>query len=130
MSVVEPADTPAPERMPRWVPRAIGLFFLGVIGLWALNHLFADLSGFLVTILISFDGAINAADCEIVTLREGRPRDVLKVRGIRKAFAPSTLEIDSDLVHRIRTGLHSKAGWTELHFVADLSRPVHPHWCG
>ena len=43
-----PADT-----MPPWVPRAIALFFVGVVVLWVLRGLFADLSGFLVTILIS-----------------------------------------------------------------------------
>ena len=46
--IVSPADT-----MPPWIPRAIGLFFVGVIVLWVLRELFADLSGFLVTILIS-----------------------------------------------------------------------------
>ena len=40
--------------MPAWVPRAILLFFVGVIALWLLQRLFEDLSGFLVTILISF----------------------------------------------------------------------------
>ncbi len=40
--------------MPAWVPRALLLFFGGVIGLWLLLRLFEDLSGFLVTILISF----------------------------------------------------------------------------
>ena len=47
--MVSPADT-----MPTWIPRAIGLFFVGVIVLWVLRELFSDLSGFLVTILISF----------------------------------------------------------------------------
>lgn len=47
--IMSPADT-----MPPWIPRAIGLFFVGVIVLWVLRELFSDLSGFLVTILISF----------------------------------------------------------------------------
>ena len=42
------------DQMPAWVPRAILLFFAGVIALWLLQRLFEDLSGFLVTILISF----------------------------------------------------------------------------
>ncbi len=41
-------------RMPRWVPRAIALFWLGLIAIWILQQLFEDLSGFLVTVLISF----------------------------------------------------------------------------
>lgn len=42
------------DKMPRWVPRAIGLFWLGLIAIWVLQRLFDSLSGFLVTILISF----------------------------------------------------------------------------
>ena len=41
------------QTMPRWVPRAIGLFWLGLIGIWVLQRLFESLSGFLITILIS-----------------------------------------------------------------------------
>lgn len=43
-----------PDQMPDWVPRALLLFFSGVIGLWLLLQLFEDLSGFLVTLLIAF----------------------------------------------------------------------------
>lgn len=53
----EPTESPVEETtdpMPTWVPRAIVLFFVGVIALWALRELFEDLSGFLITILISF----------------------------------------------------------------------------
>lgn len=47
-------DSPAASNsMPRWVPRAIGLFWLGLIVIWVLQRLFESLSGFLVTILIS-----------------------------------------------------------------------------
>ena len=48
-----PAES-AGEQMPAWVPRAIVLFFTGVVALWVLRELFEDLSGFLITILISF----------------------------------------------------------------------------
>ena len=41
------------ESMPRWVPRAIGLFWFGLIAIWILQRLFESLSGFLVTLLIS-----------------------------------------------------------------------------
>ena len=40
--------------MPRWVPRAILLFWLGVVVLWVSFRLFESLSGFIVTLLISF----------------------------------------------------------------------------
>ncbi len=46
------AETEA-QPMPRWVPRAIGLFWLGLIAIWVLQRLFESLSGFLVTVLIS-----------------------------------------------------------------------------
>ncbi len=46
---IEPTST-----MPRWVPRAILLFWVGVVVLWVLYRLFESLSGFIVTLLISF----------------------------------------------------------------------------
>lgn len=45
---------PRSDQMPTWVPRAILLFFVGVVVLWLLQNLFEDLSGFLVTLLIAF----------------------------------------------------------------------------
>lgn len=45
--------TPASAQMPGWVPRAVGLFWLGLIAIWVLQKLFESLSGFLVTLLIS-----------------------------------------------------------------------------
>ncbi len=55
------SEEPKPElevvqvtKMPTWVPRAIGLFWFGLVVLWALQQLFDSLSGFLVVILISF----------------------------------------------------------------------------
>ena len=49
-----PPQVSTRDQMPAWVPRAILLFFTGVVALWLLQRLFEDLSGFLVTILISF----------------------------------------------------------------------------
>ena len=46
---IDPSST-----MPRWVPRAILLFWVGVVVLWILYRLFESLSGFIVTLLISF----------------------------------------------------------------------------
>ena len=50
MPVAEP-ESGSP--MPGWVPRAIALFWLGLVAIWVLQRLFESLSGFLVTILIS-----------------------------------------------------------------------------
>ncbi len=49
--LVDPVDSAL--QMPRWAPRAILLFWAGLVALWVLRELFEDLSGFLVTILIS-----------------------------------------------------------------------------
>lgn len=56
MSDEQAAQTaPTPSwALPGWVPRAIGLFWLGLVVLWTLEQLFESLSGFLVTVLISF----------------------------------------------------------------------------
>ncbi len=48
------AESTTLDNMPRWVPRAIGIFWLGVVILWVLWQLFESLKGFLVTLLISF----------------------------------------------------------------------------
>ncbi len=48
-----PEVTPASAQMPGWVPRAVGLFWLGLVVIWVLQRLFESLSGFLVTLLIS-----------------------------------------------------------------------------
>lgn len=42
------------KTMPRWVPRAIAVFWGGLIALWILDQLFESLRGFLVVLLISF----------------------------------------------------------------------------
>ena len=47
----EPTPTTS---MPSWLPRGIVLFWLGLVVLWVTQQLFESLSGFLVTILISF----------------------------------------------------------------------------
>ncbi len=57
MTASEPSivdEARGPDQMPPWVPRALVLFFGGVVTLWLLLRLFEDLSGFLVTILIAF----------------------------------------------------------------------------
>jgi predicted PurR-regulated permease PerM len=51
---VRPAEPTSSNGMPSWVPRAIGLFWLGLAAIWVVQQLFESLSGFLVTILISF----------------------------------------------------------------------------
>lgn len=48
------AELSMPSKMPKWAPRAIAIFWLGVIVLWVLDRLFDSLRGFLVTLLISF----------------------------------------------------------------------------
>ena len=47
-------ETAPTTSMPCWLPRGIVLFWLGLVVLWVTQQLFESLSGFLVTILISF----------------------------------------------------------------------------
>jgi predicted PurR-regulated permease PerM len=58
--VPDPAPTPSselverdPDAMPKWVPRAIGLFFLGVAGFYVARWLFVELGSLLLTVVVS-----------------------------------------------------------------------------
>ena len=48
-----PENEHDPDAMPRWVPRAIVLFFLGVIALYTLAFLFEKLQGLLIMLLVA-----------------------------------------------------------------------------
>lgn len=49
-AALEPADR---DGMPRWVPQAIGLFFLGVLGFFVLRWLVSELQSLLLVLLVS-----------------------------------------------------------------------------
>lgn len=74
-------------------------------------------------VTIRLDGSLRSEDLEVLQLREGAPREVIKLRGISSPMVPAEVEIDSAQVVRLRSGLHEVGGRSELHLVADLARP-------
>ena len=52
------------------------------------------------------------------------PRILVKVQGIDQRLAQPTRAIGSEEVVGVRTGLHSRAGGSELHVVVDLASPT------
>ena len=66
------------------------------------------------------DGRFGSDQVDDFRVAEGAPRQVIRVRGIRRPFTPRSVELDSDHVVRIRVGLHQEASGPTLHFVADL----------
>ncbi len=53
MSDTAPEPAADPDRMPRWVPRAIALFFAMAVGLYVLAWIVRELRGLLILILVS-----------------------------------------------------------------------------
>jgi SH3-like domain-containing protein len=76
-----------------------------------------------LVVTLTMDGKVSKSDCQVVRVRSGAPRDVLKIRGVRKALSPPTIEIGVGNVRRLRSGLHWRNGTSEVHLVADLERP-------
>lgn len=50
-----------------------------------------------------------------------RPRQLVKIYGIRNPFSPNRMNIGSEQVHRVRIGHHPEFDPPELHVVADLA---------
>jgi predicted PurR-regulated permease PerM len=50
---VEPVATPDRDAMPRWVPRAIVMFFAGATGFFVVRWLVVELQSLLITLLVS-----------------------------------------------------------------------------
>lgn len=51
---VEEPGVASETTIPSWVPRAIVLFWVGLAAIWVLQRVFQSLTGFLITLLISF----------------------------------------------------------------------------
>jgi Tfp pilus assembly protein PilZ len=73
---------------------------------------------------IVLDGNVTDGDCEVVRIRQGAPREVIKISGVAKPFSPPQLDVGSAQVSALRTGVHSSAGGSEIHVVADLTGPA------
>lgn len=76
-------------------------------------------SGTLVTLWM--DGAITADAVRHSRLEAGGVRELLQIRGARRAFPTPRLEVDGAQLVRVRTGFHQRGGGDEQHVVLDLA---------
>ena len=53
----------------------------------------------------------------------GRPRELIKIRGIDLPFRETLIETATPELERIRTGFHPQSQVNELHAVLDLTGP-------
>lgn len=67
------------------------------------------------------DGLFSPEQVDDFRVAGGEPREVVRIRGVRRPFDPQQIELDSELVRRIRAGFHQEANGAALHFVADLA---------
>jgi hypothetical protein len=74
-----------------------------------------------IVFYISLDGRVSKEDCNVVRVRSGVPRDVLKVQGLRKNLSPSMIDVQTGSVVRLRTGVHRSGDQSEMHIVVDLT---------
>jgi hypothetical protein len=73
---------------------------------------------------ILFDAAVNDSSYEVVRIRQGAPREVIKVFGVSSSATPKQLEVGSSHVVRLRSGIHAGETGREVHIVADLTGPA------
>jgi len=66
------------------------------------------------------DGLFVAEQVDDFRVAGGTPREVVRIRGVRRPFTPQEIELDTAHVLRIRVGLHEESDGRALHFVADL----------
>lgn len=72
-------------------------------------------------VILWADGSFTDAQIERVRVVGGAPRELVKIRGIRRPCPEQRVELQTDHVRRIRTGLHDSSGGPSLHVVADLA---------
>ena len=73
-------------------------------------------------VTIEFDGVPDESMYEVIRVRDGAPREVVKLRGIAEPYAVAAIDVGSSTVQRMRIGHHA-AGGGEVHVVFDLSGP-------
>ncbi len=66
------------------------------------------------------DGRFVEGQVDDFRVEDGEPREVVRIRGIRRPFAQQQIELDTDHVRRLRVGFHREDDGGALHFVADL----------
>ena len=50
----------------------------------------------------------------------GAPRELVKIKGVGRPCPEQQIDVETDHIRRIRTGLHENSGVSSLHVVADL----------
>lgn len=71
---------------------------------------------------LTANGVFLPGSYDLERLNGGSPRVVIRIRGVRDSFTPR-LPVGTAQLIRVRTGLHDRAGGSELHVVADLRGP-------
>ena len=71
-------------------------------------------------ITIWADGLFRAEQVDDFRVAGGSPREVVRIRRVRRPFPQQRIEVDGDHVRQIRIGLHEETDGAALHFVADL----------
>lgn len=66
------------------------------------------------------DGSFLAEQVDDFRVDGEQPREVVRIRGVQRPFAPRLIELGTDHVRQLRTGLHEEDGVNSLHIVADL----------
>ena len=66
------------------------------------------------------DGSFLAEQVDDFRVNGEQPREVVRIRGVQRPFAQRLIELGTDHVRQIRTGLHEEDGVNSLHIVADL----------
>ncbi len=84
-------------------------------------------------VTIRLNAPISTAYFEVERIRQGAPREVIKIRGIERPYSAGVVPVGTDQVRQLRTGLHQSDSGSALHVVADLAGPavavlsVEPH---
>jgi hypothetical protein len=66
------------------------------------------------------DGSFQAEQIDDFRINGDRPREVVRIRGVQRPCAQRLIELQTDHVRQIRTGMHEDNGVNSLHIVADL----------
>jgi len=89
--------------------------------LTGVNRITWDLESGETVVTLWADGFFVAEQVDDFRVVDGAPREVVRIRGIRRPFAQKQVELDTAHVLRIRVGLHEESEGAALHFVADLA---------
>ena len=72
-------------------------------------------------VTIRLDAEISKAYLEVVRVRNGAPREVIKIQGVNAPYSPADMVVGTRHLLRLRTGLHRSNDGSALHVVADLT---------